>query len=190
MRSTAPRLVLLFALFALLVALVGSTACTTPGPGPVDPPPEETPSDETPPPTSELQMAQHDFDQDFRLVMGEKAMVTAADGTSMEIRFVRVVGDSRCPRGVECIWEGEAEVELEIHREDRGGADTTVTVHTASSRNRNFEPIPGGWVELMSLSPYPADGIDLDPSEYVATLRVTADEPADDGPPRRRVSDS
>lgn len=137
------------------------------------------PVDETPPPTAELQMASYDFDRDFRLVAGEKALVTAPDGTAREIRFDGVEGDSRCPRGVQCIWEGEAKVALTVIEDDV--RETSVTVHTASSRNTNVAQIPGGWVRLVRLDPYPAEGVDPDPAEYAVTLSVSADEPETPG---------
>lgn len=37
---------------------------------------------------------------------------TVAPGT--QLRFLRVVNDSRCPKGVQCVWAGEVTVEFEL----------------------------------------------------------------------------
>jgi hypothetical protein len=42
--------------------------------------------------------------QDFPLRVGQSASIK---GEELQIKFLEVVADSRCPRGVTCIWEGE-----------------------------------------------------------------------------------
>ena len=44
------------------------------------------------------------------LGFGDEARV--APGT--QLRFLRVVNDSRCPKGVQCVWAGEVTVEFEL----------------------------------------------------------------------------
>ena len=43
--------------------------------------------------------------QEFSLRIGRK--VTLRD-TELKIRFVSVIEDSRCPKGVNCVWQGNA----------------------------------------------------------------------------------
>jgi hypothetical protein len=47
--------------------------------------------------------------QPFRMKPGEQVML----GDRGALRYVRVVNDSRCPPGVQCIWAGDAEVAFE-----------------------------------------------------------------------------
>src|SRR4030042_3546795 len=47
----------------------------------------------------------------FTLAIGQSASV---NGEDLTIRFVDVVGDSRCAAGVVCIWAGEASCLVEI----------------------------------------------------------------------------
>ena len=47
--------------------------------------------------------------QEFSIHPGEQ--VTLADHGNL--RYVRVVNDSRCPPGVKCIWAGDGEVAFE-----------------------------------------------------------------------------
>ncbi|MDH4062787.1 MAG: hypothetical protein OEW19_00195 [Acidobacteriota bacterium] len=58
----------------------------------------------------------------IELQIGQNARVA-----SVTITFVRVSDDSRCPRGVTCIWEGDATVELRIQPED--GAVELMSLH-------------------------------------------------------------
>lgn len=47
----------------------------------------------------------------FWLALGERSV--SADGPTA-IRFVAVVGDSRCPEGAMCVWAGEATVDVGV----------------------------------------------------------------------------
>ena len=52
----------------------------------------------------------------------------AADpGSKATFTFVRVVEDSRCPKGVQCVWEGDATIELRVAPER--GEPETVQLH-------------------------------------------------------------
>ncbi len=49
--------------------------------------------------------------QEFTLAPGQAAAIT---GESLQIRFLEVVNDSRCPTGVTCIWEGQVSCQVEV----------------------------------------------------------------------------
>jgi len=49
--------------------------------------------------------------QEFSLRIGESAFIKGED---LSIKFIKVVEDSRCPRGVECVWAGRVVCEVEI----------------------------------------------------------------------------
>jgi hypothetical protein len=51
------------------------------------------------------------LDQEFSLAIGQRAAITEED---MEIEFLRITEDSRCPRDATCIWEGRACFIVEI----------------------------------------------------------------------------
>lgn len=46
------------------------------------------------------------------VVLGFGDEATVAPRT--QLRFVRVVNDSRCPKGVQCVWAGEVKIEFEL----------------------------------------------------------------------------
>ena len=47
------------------------------------------------------------------VVLGFGDEVAVASAT--QLRFVRVVNDSRCPKGVQCVWAGEVKIEFELN---------------------------------------------------------------------------
>ncbi|MEM7356627.1 MAG: hypothetical protein AAF657_37775, partial [Acidobacteriota bacterium] len=90
-----------------------------------------------------------------------------------DVRFIRVVGDSRCPRGVTCIWEGNAEIELVLRHQ----SDATLHLHTqGSGRHHRQASAHGFTLRLEALDPYPAKPEPIAPEDYVATLVLTAGE--------------
>jgi hypothetical protein len=99
----------------------------------------------------------------FVLAPGEVANV--GDG-AMQVRFDRVLGDSRCPADAICIQGGDAVVRLELVSRHRV---QVYELHTGSMR-----PVEHGGVtiELLDLSPYPFSSRVIQPDEYRATLRV------------------
>jgi hypothetical protein len=51
------------------------------------------------------------LNEEFQLSIGQCVFIT---GENLEVRFKEVVGDSRCPRGVICIWEGRVSCVVEL----------------------------------------------------------------------------
>ena len=51
------------------------------------------------------------LNEEFELSIGQCVFIT---GENLEIRFKEVTGDSRCPRGVMCIWEGRVSCMVEL----------------------------------------------------------------------------
>lgn len=50
--------------------------------------------------------------EEFYLKFGQTASI---QGEDMTIKFTQVVSDSRCPSGVQCVWQGEVTCLLEIN---------------------------------------------------------------------------
>lgn len=115
----------------------------------------------------------------------EFTLVQAADSVPVPFgKIVRVgevflqlgdVSDSRCPRGVVCVWEGDGVATLAIHppcyRQGCKAASVVVELHTF------LQPHAGtGWghrVELVGLQPGPVAGQQIDKARYIAWVRVT-----------------
>ena len=107
------------------------------------------------------------LDRVFDLRAGEAAVV-APDGLRITFREVR--GDSRCPVDVVCVWEGDAEVLLQVETtpEDR----EEISLHT-SGNFATSAAVLGHLIELKGLQPGNKAGVPTDPRAYVATLFVS-----------------
>lgn len=103
--------------------------------------------------------------EEFKLGIGKTA---ALEGEGVEIEFVSVVEDSRCPRGVDCIWEGNAKVRLRLKSARRPPAEIELNTNVEPQRAATH----GYEIRLTSLSPYPQGSAAIDKKSYVASLEV------------------
>lgn len=126
------------------------------------------------PPSSELKIG-----QPFTMRIGAKARVASPQiRDRLEIRFLRVAEDSRCPSDVVCVWEGNAKIELEFSLEGRGK-----TVVALNSTHEPQEAVFAGFrVKFLALEPYPKSTQPLQPHKYRAKLIVEAVNPPADLP--------
>jgi hypothetical protein len=93
-------------------------------------------------------------------------------GESLQITFVEVKDDSRCPADVTCVWAGNAAVRLEVSW--RGRARKSLRLNTSGSPSLVGENQYRGYqVKLVGLSPYPRSDRSIAPRDYVATLLVS-----------------
>ena len=53
--------------------------------------------------------------ENFTIGVGQSARITGED---MIVKFVEVIGDSRCPQNVNCVWEGVASSHVTITHKD------------------------------------------------------------------------
>jgi hypothetical protein len=89
-------------------------------------------------------------------------------GTPLRIAFLRVIGDSRCPRDVVCVWAGNGAVELELSL----GRDPERRV-TLNSTVGPRETVLGDYrVSLVELTPDPLSTRPIPPEDYAVRLRV------------------
>ncbi len=107
---------------------------------------------------------------------------TAADGTVVELRFdeslsfdvlrLRLVelNDSRCPQGVQCVWEGQAVATVEVSGDDLA-AQTVELVLRAGVEPRAVAAA-GYELRLLRVEPYPRAGVTPERREYVATISI------------------
>ena len=120
------------------------------------------------------------------VVTAEYSLQQAADSIPLHLRedvrvgevwmtLTGVPSDSRCPRGVTCVWAGDAVAAIAVHppcyKAGCKAASVGLELHTS------LEPRAGvGWnyhVELRALHPAPVYGNPPDATAYVAWVRVT-----------------
>jgi len=93
----------------------------------------------------------------------------------VELTFVEVLEDSRCPSSVDCIWNGRARVLLKLNRD---GKDTSEAIVIFGELKQGEEPhrlldLNSEYLlEAMQLNPYPAvPGEELEYSLLVKKVR-------------------
>ena len=102
----------------------------------------------------------------FTLAPGEVATVRDVD---VNVQFVDVTGDSRCPADALCIQGGDALVHIRVL--DRG-ATAAYELHTGDS-SRATVTHNRLRIALVELQPYPFSSRTIAPGEYRATLTVS-----------------
>jgi hypothetical protein len=105
-----------------------------------------------------------DAQQQLEIPLGETRLL---DEERLAINFARVLEDSRCPAGVQCVTAGNALVGLILH--ERGEATRMVQLNThAQPRTVSHE---GYVISVVDLQPLPTAGGDA-PQNYVVRLHV------------------
>lgn len=118
-------------------------------------PPPTTPTPPAPPPAPAART----------LVLGVGEAATLADGS--RLTYLRLVNDSRCPPGVQCIWAGDAEIALRWQPARGPAQETSLHTNPLPDRGTNAATFAPWLVRLEALE----RGI-----APKATLRIT---PAD-----------
>ena len=133
-------------------------------------------------PTNQLAMASSDQNvvyvgEEFAMVIGKTVMVWP-DG--FIISFMDVPEDSRCPAGVDCIWEGKAVIKLFV--QDRNLA-YEVFLETPNSQQDNGTSINlfGRTVKLIEVAPYPYDNYPIALKQYRVVMIVDEMEKLNNG---------
>ena len=92
----------------------------------------------------------------------------AVSGTRLNIKFIAMVEDSRCPTDANCIWAGNAKIKIRISK--NGKAAKTFEL------NSNLAPptvvFEGHEFKLTALTPAPSSNIRINRNGYIATLSV------------------
>lgn len=102
----------------------------------------------------------------FALILGETAVLE--DG--LEVTFASLIGDSRCPADVQCVWEGNAEIEVEIVPAGGHPAFLRLNTNPGFATNATYGTHA---LALVNLEPYPRTDREMD-QPFVATLIASA----------------
>ena len=103
----------------------------------------------------------------FNVRLGERSTLA---GENLTLTFVQVLEESRCPAGVQCIWEGNARVGVKA--EKRPSPPATLELNT-SGRYAREATYQGYTVQLLEVVPHPAQGQTLQATDYCAKLKIT-----------------
>ena len=94
---------------------------------------------------------------------------------SIEISLEGVHGDSRCPIDAVCVWAGDATLKLWLRSPRALGRQSfDLSVASDSPAGGPVEIVAGIRVELLELAPQPRTTVVIRPSDYRATLQLSA----------------
>ncbi|MEO6588136.1 MAG: hypothetical protein ABIP06_02300 [Pyrinomonadaceae bacterium] len=89
--------------------------------------------------------------------------------SKLTVRFVSLVEDSRCPKGTQCIWAGNAKIKIEVSNRGRNKEMFEINTNTGA-KGATYDRYQ---IELLDLIPVPASNVRINKNGYVATLAVT-----------------
>ena len=107
------------------------------------------------------QLIEPKLDEEIQIKFGESVSLEKG---SLTIKFKSLVGDSRCPQGVVCVWAGNAEVILEVSRNE-------IALNTALDPRE--EGVGDYNIQLQDIIPYPKAGEELKPEDYIVKIVVS-----------------
>lgn len=91
----------------------------------------------------------------------------SADNGEISVTFEAVTEDSRCPRGVQCVWEGNASVRLTLE-----SGDETEVVILGSALEPRQALFAGYTLGLRELTPHPVSEQPIERAAYVARIAI------------------
>lgn len=134
-----------------LGALVASLGCQKPAPPPV----------------------QFELGRLFPLLVGQTGESSQVQGFT--IKFDKIAADSRCPKGVECITAGKADVVLTL---TKSGESKTITLpFILPNGTENVTDFNGHTVRIMGVAPIKFKDKEIEPEEYSVVLNVIETPP-------------
>ena len=104
--------------------------------------------------------------QEFSLAIGQSALIKSEN---LKIQFAEVIEDSRCPKGVVCIWEGRVSCVIEIA--DAGSPYKMVLTEPGLTDQPDKE-IYKNYQFTFHVQPYPEAGKQISKDEYRLLLTV------------------
>jgi hypothetical protein len=94
---------------------------------------------------------------------------TACLKKGRQLVLQKVLKDSRCPEGTNCVWEGEAEIVIGIYQNKKEVDETTLSLtskKTAENVKWFSEQYPAKKIKSVQLLPHPKDSTTINPKEY------------------------
>lgn len=104
----------------------------------------------------------------FQLKVNQTFLLESAN---IQVKFLNVTADSRCPSDVTCIWQGETKVLVNVMYNNTTNENFILTTNSAV---QNSSKIVGDYVIRVSqIDPYPLSGKKISLSDYVVTFEIT-----------------
>lgn len=110
------------------------------------------------------------LNEQFTIKAGHQVVIK---GEKLSVQFSSVQNESRCPTGVQCVWEGNAAISIEVSKKRKKSVRAILNTNTAIQPNelayKNYR------IKLLGLNPYPRIDEKIEPKDYEAVMIVTKD---------------
>lgn len=97
-------------------------------------------------------------------------------GNEYEMKISNVISDSRCPEGVECVWAGEVQLELEIYKNQKLEKKETLFINykTLEQNKKFFAKFISSdkAIKNVSIQPNKKEGQTIELKEYVLKIEL------------------
>ncbi|MCY7377652.1 MAG: hypothetical protein LH472_16970 [Pyrinomonadaceae bacterium] len=104
-------------------------------------------------------------DQPIKVRVGKEKKFSRS---KINVKFVALIEDSRCPEGVNCVWAGNAKIKVQISEGSNAGETFEINTNLGP-KGATF----GGYaVNLISLTPTPKDNVRINKNSYTATFSI------------------
>lgn len=94
-----------------------------------------------------------------------------ASFNDVEVKFVELVSDSRCPEGVSCVWAGEVVIKVDVIKNGKK-LETKEMTFNALGKGNDIYVSEGLTITGVNISPYPVYGEKIALEDYKMQLFV------------------
>lgn len=107
-----------------------------------------------------------ELNQELTLKTGD---VRNLNPNNLSIKVLNI-GDSRCPTGVVCVWQGEATVTLEV--KENSSFDEAIGTLILSTFHQPVDTVSGYIFRLIDVLPYPVYGVEVPEKDKKVVLKI------------------
>jgi hypothetical protein len=118
---------------------------------------------------AEISQAQNNDPSKASVTVGVNNKGKKIFDSSLVVKVLMVVEDSRCPEGTTCVQAGNAKLRLQI----RKGSEPSEIIEL-DTNGKNTASAAGYEITLDNLTPTPKSGAPVNKKDYAATLTIQA----------------
>ena len=97
---------------------------------------------------------------------------TVSEPSNIDVKFLNVTGDSRCPSDVTCIWQGKSTIIINVMKNSQNVGNFSLT-SGLGDKNATVQISDGYFLQLTKVEPYPTSGTKISLSDYVVTFTLS-----------------
>ena len=97
---------------------------------------------------------------------------TVSEPNNVDVKFLNVTDDSRCPSDVTCIWQGKSTITVNVIKSGQNVGNYNLT-SGLGDKNATVQISDGYFLQLTKIEPYPKSGTKIPLSDYVATFELS-----------------